>query len=183
MNTFDGWNDELYHHGIRGQKWGIRKYQNPDGTLTEEGKARYGEGGTASGRQRARFLNKLDRKMALNRVKMDQAHKESKREKLRIYNSNTKELVKSVLEGAAKDNISIHSKQRVHAINTGKDYVKGILGSAAAGIALGSIDAVNMSMFGGKPMPNYIPGIAGAAIALANTHYEKGTKYKSYKNK
>ena len=33
--------NELYHHGILGQKWGIRRYQNPDGTLTEEGKIRY----------------------------------------------------------------------------------------------------------------------------------------------
>ena len=32
---------ELYHHGILGQKWGIRRYQNEDGTLTEEGYLRY----------------------------------------------------------------------------------------------------------------------------------------------
>lgn len=32
---------ELYHHGIKGQKWGVRRYQNEDGTLTEEGKERY----------------------------------------------------------------------------------------------------------------------------------------------
>lgn len=32
----------ISHHGIKGQKWGIRRYQNPDGTLTEEGKKRYG---------------------------------------------------------------------------------------------------------------------------------------------
>lgn len=34
--------DELTHWGIRGMKWGIRRYQNPDGTLTEAGKKRYG---------------------------------------------------------------------------------------------------------------------------------------------
>ena len=34
--------DELYHHGIKGQKWGIRRWQNEDGTLTEEGKKKYG---------------------------------------------------------------------------------------------------------------------------------------------
>ena len=33
---------ELYHHGIKGQKWGIRRYQNEDGSLTPEGKAKYG---------------------------------------------------------------------------------------------------------------------------------------------
>lgn len=33
--------DYLMHHGIKGQKWGERRFQNPDGTLTPEGKARY----------------------------------------------------------------------------------------------------------------------------------------------
>lgn len=44
---------ELYHHGIKGQRWGIRRFQNEDGTYTAEGKMRrkevtnYGrEGGT-----------------------------------------------------------------------------------------------------------------------------------------
>lgn len=33
---------ELCHHGVIGQKWGIRRYQNPDGSLTPEGQQRYG---------------------------------------------------------------------------------------------------------------------------------------------
>lgn len=32
--------NELYHHGVKGQKWGVRRYQNVDGTLTAEGKKR-----------------------------------------------------------------------------------------------------------------------------------------------
>ena len=32
---------EIYHHGIKGQKWGIRRFQNKDGSLTPEGEKRY----------------------------------------------------------------------------------------------------------------------------------------------
>lgn len=34
--------EELAHHGILGQKWGVRRYQNKDGSLTEKGKKHYG---------------------------------------------------------------------------------------------------------------------------------------------
>lgn len=33
--------EDLYHHGIKGQKWGVRRYQNEDGSLTPKGRARY----------------------------------------------------------------------------------------------------------------------------------------------
>ena len=36
--------DELYHHGILGQRWGNRRFQNEDGSWTPEGRERYGKG-------------------------------------------------------------------------------------------------------------------------------------------
>ena len=42
----------LVHHGIKGQKWGVRRYRNEDGTLTEEGRKRY------SSAYRARATNR-----------------------------------------------------------------------------------------------------------------------------
>lgn len=35
------YSNELYHHGIKGQKWGVRRYQNSDGTYTSAGRRRY----------------------------------------------------------------------------------------------------------------------------------------------
>ena len=39
-------NNYIYHHGIKGQRWGIRRFQNEDGSLTSSGKARYNQDGT-----------------------------------------------------------------------------------------------------------------------------------------
>jgi len=41
------YSDELYHHGIKGQKWYIRRFQNEDGSLTPLGRIRYGAGNVA----------------------------------------------------------------------------------------------------------------------------------------
>lgn len=39
---------ELYHHGIKGQRWGVRRYQNKDGSLTPAGKKRYDDSNGSS---------------------------------------------------------------------------------------------------------------------------------------
>lgn len=49
--------DELYHHGIKGQKWGIRRYQNLDGSLTPAGRERY-----SSEKEQKKFADKLSRR-------------------------------------------------------------------------------------------------------------------------
>ncbi len=50
---------ELYHHGVKGQRWGIRRYQNEDGTLTPAGKERYSEENVSSNTKKKSNAKKI----------------------------------------------------------------------------------------------------------------------------
>lgn len=58
----EAWRDELYHHGIKGQEWGVRRFQNEDRTWTEAGKRRY-EHPTGGRRKRVRNRDEKLRRM------------------------------------------------------------------------------------------------------------------------
>lgn len=52
---------ELYHHGIKGQKWGVRRYQYADGSLTPSGRKRYSGG---------KNVNKFSRTMSMKMTEL-----------------------------------------------------------------------------------------------------------------
>ena len=80
--------DELYHHGILGMKWGVRRYQNKDGSLTPKGKKRYSEDYNES--------RNIKRK-GIKRMSNDDLRKVNNRDSLeRTYKNNNSKVGKTI---------------------------------------------------------------------------------------
>jgi hypothetical protein len=95
--------NELYHHGIKGQRWGVRRYQNEDGTLTNLGMRRLSGGG-----------------------KKDKGVNFDSRGRLDNDPSNLRKAHSKIRENAAEDNRNLSS-----ALNSGSN-IAGITSRMAA---------------------------------------------------
>lgn len=141
----------LVHHGIRGQKWGIRRYQNPDGTLTEEGKERYGISGksqTEKGLKReARDFKKALRKTQRatdearrSYIMSDAAGKyESAKRADKLYKEGKKE-VESLLKDAEKAGLQVDSKDFLRMQDNGELMVAQMLFGLPGNIIVTAIE-------------------------------------------
>ena len=95
MNTYYvagiPYSDELYHHGIKGQKWGIRRYQNLDGTLTDAGKARYGNDPEKRGSkklERQLIRSMYNNQNKNNLIKLEKQDRKNEKEFKKLDNYN-----------------------------------------------------------------------------------------------
>lgn len=112
-------NNTLQHHGILGQKWGIRRYQNKDGSLTAAGKNRSKSKTTVAGPN--------------NREDHNKAHDKSKNKS-----------VESMSDAELRARISRLQLEQQYAalsskeVKTGKDYVDTIVKSSTTLATLGT---------------------------------------------
>ena len=87
------YSSELYHYGIKGQKWGVRRYQKEDGTLTNAGKARYGKESIID----KKTARKLSREAARQERRERRANRKQKiQDAARAYKMSDKELLEKI---------------------------------------------------------------------------------------
>ena len=66
---------ELYHHGIKGMKWGVRRYRNKDGSLTGAGRKRYKDDPDVQKAKATMKSNKQIKNRAYNAYELDSSSK------------------------------------------------------------------------------------------------------------
>lgn len=111
MNDFNP-NDmnELYHHGILGQKWGLRRFQNKDGSLTSLGKKhREGDSGSSNSgdslkkKLAIKFQKRKIQKQADAKKKSEEEAQKSEEELRRQAEAHEAARQKAITSGSAKD--------------------------------------------------------------------------------
>lgn len=126
-------NDELRHHGIKGQKWGVRRYQTKDGSLTPEGRARLksdiDSANKAVGKAKELHSKKLKK---TQEAKIKEAASRMTDEELRrvVNRLNMEERYKQVMNSRM--------------VETGKDRTSKILDYAGKALTLGASAAALM---------------------------------------
>lgn len=139
--------DELYHFGVKGMKWGVRRYQNEDGSLTSLGKKRdkmlsdrktAKKHSTTSNMVKAEY-SRREFEDAKTRLKLENQKKKSKRQQ---------DLEKKYIDqGFAKDEAEIKAYNRAKTETILKVAGGIALASAAAYVAYKHYDKVTDRVF------------------------------------
>ena len=127
---------DLTHHGIKGQKWGQRRFQNEDGTWTAAGKERYGNGGNTGSSEGSvhSFKGNLHRALAANYGLNAKAYSKSNKTLASVnrqaQNAQLKKAAEADAAKAKKMNDPEHQKRVANLKKAAK------IGAVVAGTAL-----------------------------------------------
>lgn len=139
--------EELYHYGVKGQKWGVRRYQNKDGTLTPAGRKRQAKQEYNAERKAAKAKYQ-SAKRDISGTDPDRNKKIAKRvataaimtatvaTAATLYAKNPK-AVNAVVAKMGKATMSGLKKGGSKAIDAGKKYVKSAVDGAKKGFKEG----------------------------------------------
>lgn len=185
----------LEHSGSKGMKWGVRRWQNYDGSLTEAGYRHYGYGKTRrSNKDIARELNDAEKIKALNKRKMRDVKPDidyydgvsDKMRKLMAEGRETKERGEAALDSYKtararyqaiidehKKNIESVDKRIAEIQAKAKDEGYDIKSKTAA---ISTSNGKEIAIIAGSTFMFGIPGFAASYIPLHKEEY--GTKYK-----
>jgi hypothetical protein len=92
----------LQHWGIPGMKWGVRRYQNKDGTLTPAGKKKYGDSEKEGIKEKVKEMSDEDLRKFLNRLQMEKQVSQLLSETEAPKVAKGKKLAREILESSGK---------------------------------------------------------------------------------
>lgn len=125
---------DLRHHGIKGQKWGVRRFQNADGSLTSAGRKRYGDGESSydygkdsGGRKVVRVGKGSSVEDYQNAIKKTKTAGESV-ENIRKFNNDVKRIKDPAMEKRIRKSTEQMTdkelQQRVNRLNMEDNYTR-----------------------------------------------------------
>ena len=185
--------NSLVHHGVKGQKWGERRYQNSDGSLTPEGYKHWGvspEGGkritaTGRGKNAVKIANAITKRNK-QQAKLDKAVKKAEKSGDKVAISKAKKDAKAFRDQGKGFTKSMQQSLKGTSQSDLNRYLKksnGIKYNVA--MTLGAVGGVTLTALatGGTAMvPIAIGGMTGLGAGAAGDAVRRGRQNKRIRN-